>query len=74
MKYNYIDDTVKIDFSVSNDLKYLMDKCEYEDLYGNYGTYEPCAEMLVYVMAKEACRAGHITREQWKQLEIRYQL
>lgn len=46
MKFNYIDDSVKIDFPVSNDMKYLMEKCEHEDLHGNYGTYEPYAEML----------------------------
>ena len=72
--YHYIDDTVKIDFHVSKDIKYLMDISEKADLEDNYGAYENFVNCLLYTNCKEAYVQGHMTKEQWETMERRYLL
>lgn len=72
--YHYIDDTVKIDFHVSRDIKYLMDKSEKADLEDDYGAYENLVNCLLYTVCKEAYVQGHLTKEQWETMERRYLL
>ncbi len=71
---NYINDDVKIDFPVSEDIRILMEKCERFDAEDNYGAYNSYANALVYVVCKEACFCGDLSPDQWRQIEERYVL
>ncbi len=70
--YHYINDDVKIDFDVSKDIRYMMDLCEQADRDNNYPMYMNYIEHLLYVICKEACYQGHITKEQWETFKRRY--
>lgn len=72
--YHYINDDVKIDFKISNDIQYMMDLCEQEDIADNYPVYCNYVEFLLYTICKEACRQGHISKKQWETFERRYLL
>ncbi len=73
--YNFINEDIKIDKDkLPKGLKDLSDKCELADLEDNYGLYENLVNVLVYTNAKEAYRQGHITKQMWRDLEMRYEL
>ena len=71
---NFINDEVKIDFPVSRAIRILMEECEQFDREDNYPAYEAHANVLVYVVCKEACFLGDITKNQWEKMERRYEL
>lgn len=71
---NFINEDVICDFPMSKDMKWLIEQCEKFDREDDYGAYENYASSLVDVVCKEACRTGYITREQWRKIEMRYQL
>lgn len=69
---NYINDAIKINFTVPNSIKRIMEECEKLDKEENYGFYMNLAEYLTDTISKEAYVEGLITREQWKAIERRY--
>lgn len=71
---NFINDNIKLDFKISKDMQNLIDKCEKADAEDDYGIYMNYAEMLAFVIAKEAYVQGSITRKQWEQIQMRYEL
>ena len=74
VSYNFINDNIKLDFPVSKAIQNLIDKCEKADAEDNYGIYMNYAEMLSFVVAKEAYVQGSITHKQWEQIQMRYEL
>ena len=72
--YHYINDDVKIDFKLSQDLQYMMDMCEQDDMEDNYPLYNAHTEYFIYTLCKEACFQGDLTKKQWELLERRYPL
>lgn len=71
---NYINDDIKIDFSVPKDILDLMEMCEKFDLEDNLGGYLQIAEHLVYVACRDACASNDITKKQWELIGRRYAL
>ncbi len=72
-KYNYIDDSVKIDFDLSKTMQNLIDRAEEADLIEDYGLYMNLAYAIDSQCKKEV---GYhiITESNWKRLLRRYQL
>lgn len=69
--FNWINDDIKIDFSVSELLSNTMAEAEEADLNGNNGEYMVLSDMLD-VYAKNAYSCGKITKEQWDRICQRY--
>ena len=72
-KYNYIDNTIKIDFDLSNAMSDLVDKAEKADILEDYGLYMNIVDAIDSQAKKEV--AKHlITDSEWNKLLRRYSL
>ena len=72
-KYQYIDNSVIIDFDLSKTMQDLVDKAEEADLLEDYGLYMNIADAIDSQGKKEA--NNHIiTETEWAKLVRRYQL
>ena len=74
VSYNFINGNIKLDFKIPKDMQNLIDICEQADIDDDYGKYNNYAEMLAFVVAKEAYVQGSITHKQWEQIQMRYEL
>lgn len=74
MKYNYINDEIKIDFPVTRDIRLAMEECERLDQDDNIGGYCAYVEFFLYTLCKEAIYQNHLTHKQWETLQRRYVL
>lgn len=54
LKYNYINNDVKIDFELSHTMKDLVDKAEKADILEDYGLYMNLADAIDF-QAKKKC-------------------
>ena len=71
--YNYIDNTIIIEFELTKTMKQLVDKAEYADLIGDYGLYMNIAYAIDSEGKKEA--SNHVISEtEWRRLTRRYTL
>ncbi|MBO4695385.1 MAG: hypothetical protein J5656_05685 [Clostridia bacterium] len=69
--YNFIDDSIKIDFDLSVGMRDLVEKAEKADLLNDYGLYMNLADAIDSRAKKET--GQHILREsQWNKLIKRY--
>ena len=69
--YNFIDNSVEIDFPITKTMQDLVDKAEEADLLNDYGLYMNIADAIDSQGKKETTH--HIIREtQWKKLIRRY--
>lgn len=68
---NWIDDTIIIDFHIPEDIQPLIKLCEQANKEKDYG-YFNYSESLDYA-CKEAVVQGHLTDEQWYQVQRRYE-
>jgi hypothetical protein len=73
LKYNYINNDVKIDFELSHTMKDLVDKAEKADILEDYGLYMNLADAIDSQAKKEASR-HLITETEWNKLVSRYAL
>ena len=71
--FNYIDDSVKIDFDVPKDILKLMKECEEFDKEDRYACYMNYVEFLTDTICKEAYVQGHL-KKQWETIERRFKL
>ncbi len=69
--YNYIDNSIKIDFDLSITLKDLVNKAEEADILDDYGLYMNLADAIDYQGKKEVFQ-HIITENQWEKLTRRY--
>ena len=72
-KYNYIDNTIKIDFDLSNAMSDLVDKAEKADILEDYGLYMNLA-YAIDSQAKKEVNRHLITETEWRKLIRRYEL
>ncbi len=72
--FHYINDTIKINFDLPNDILEFIKKIEQYDKEDNYGLYNTTTSFMLDVICKEACRVGDITMQQWETLYERYLL
>lgn len=70
MKYNFINDNIKIDFPTSKLMENTMQ--EAEDLDQKKSQEYFCVADAIDVIAKELYANGIITQEQWDLLTMRY--
>lgn len=69
--YNYIDNDVKIDFTLSKKMQVLITQAEKADLLDDYGLYMNLADAIDVQAKKEVGK--HILKEsQWNKLIRRY--
>ena len=68
---NYINDKVKIDFTVPDGLQEFIDLAEEADKNKNLGDYLAYIDEID-VLAKNCCACGSITEHQWDLLNCRY--
>ena len=73
LKYNYINNDVKIDFELSHTMKVLVDKAEKADILEDYGLYMNLADAIDSQAKKEVSR-HLITETEWNKLVSRYTL
>ena len=73
LKYNYINNDVKIDFELSHTMKDLVDKAEKVDILEDYGLYMNLADAIDSQAKKEVSR-NLITETEWNKLVSRYTL
>ncbi len=73
LKYNYINNDVKIDFELSHTMKDLVDKAEKADILEDYGLYMNLADAIDSQAKKEVSR-HLITELEWNKLVSRYTL
>ena len=73
LKYNYINNDVKLDFELSHTMKDLVDKAEKADILDDYGLYMNLADAIDSQAKKEVSK-HLITETEWKRLVRRYQL
>ena len=73
VKYNYLDDSIKIDFKLPLSIKNLVDDAEKADLEDDYGLYMnfDCA---IDTNAKNATAKIKLTNYQWKTLVRRFRV
>ena len=71
LKYNYINNDVKIDFELSHTMQDLVDKAEKADILEDYGLYMNLACAIDSQAKKEVSRHW-ITENEWKKLVSRY--
>lgn len=70
-KYNYIDNSVDIDFELSNTMSDLIKKAEEADLLEDYGLYMNLVDAIDSQGKKET--SNHLINEnEWKRLARRY--
>lgn len=69
-KYHWVNDDVKIDFSVPRALQILMDQCEQLDLEEDYAYFNYIETLDCDV--KELVRMGVLTNKQWDIINMRY--
>ncbi len=70
-KYNFINDSVKIDFDLSKTMQDLVDKAEKADILNDFGLYMNLADAIDSQGKKETTH--HIIREsEWNKLVRRY--
>ena len=69
--YNYIDNSIKIDFDLSITLKDIVNKAEEADILDDYGLYMNLADAIDFQEKKEVSQ-HIITEKQWKKLIMRY--
>lgn len=73
LKYNYINNDVKIDFELSHTMQDLVDKSEKADILEDYGLYMNLADAIDSQTKKEVSR-HLITELEWNKLVSRYTL
>ncbi len=73
LKYNYINNDVKIDFELSHTMQDLVDKAEKADILEDYGLYMNLADAIDSQAKKEVSR-HLITELEWNKLVSRYTL
>lgn len=71
LKYNYINNDVKIDFELSHTMQDLVDKAEKADILEDYGLYMNLADAIDSQAKKEVSK-HLITESEWKKLVSRY--
>ena len=71
LKYNYINNDVKIDFELSHTMQDLVDKAEKADILEDYGLYMNLADAIDSQAKKEVSK-HLITDKEWKKLVSRY--
>ena len=70
-KYNFINNSIKIDFPLSQTLQNLVEEAEKADILNDYGLYMNLADAIDSQGKKETTH--HIIREsEWKKLISRY--
>lgn len=69
--YNYIDNSIKIDFDLSITLKDLVNKAEEADILDDYGLYMNLADAIDSQGKKEVSQ-HIITEKQWEKLTRKY--
>lgn len=69
-KFHWIDDTVKINFSVPKSIQILMDECERLDLAEDYAYFNYSDSLDCGV--KELVFRGVLTQRQWDIINMRY--
>lgn len=72
MKYNFINDDIKIDFPTSAVMENSMKEAEELDLQNSMGYYGVAES--IDVLAKNLNACGKITEEQWALINARYPL
>lgn len=70
-RFQWVRDSIKIDFPVSKTMKNTMEEAEQFDLADNQAEYSAVADVLD-LMGKEAFVNGLITKEQWDKICERY--
>lgn len=73
LKYNYINNDVKIDFELSHTMQDLVDKAEKADILEDYGLYMNLADAIDSQAKKEVSK-HLITDNERKKLVSRYTL
>jgi len=73
VKYNYLDDSVKIDFELPLNIKNLVDDAEKADLEDDYGLYMNLA-CAIDTNAKNATAKRKRTNYQWETLVRRFRV
>ena len=71
--YHYIDDAIKIDFTIPTWLQEVLDIAENADMEDNYAVYEPTAEHID-ICGKNLYANGALSESQWRTLVRRYQV
>lgn len=71
MKYNFINDTIKIDFAIPEGIQEMMDLAEKADLENNLPGYINYAD-TIDVMMKNGYAHGDFTEKQWNLVCARY--
>lgn len=70
-KYHFINNDIKIDFSLSKTMQALVDEAEKADILNDYGLYMNIADAIDSQGKKETTH--HVLREsEWKKLTRRY--
>ncbi len=72
-KYNYIDNTIDVDFELSNTMSDLINQAEEADILEDYGLYMNIVDAIDSQAKKEVSK-HIITETEWKRLLRRYQL
>ena len=72
-KYNYIDDSIKIDFKLPRNIQNLVDDAEKADLEDDYGLYINLAS-AIDTNAKNATAKRLLSDYQWKTLVRRFRV
>ena len=73
VKYNYLNDSVKIDFELPLNIKNLVDDAEKADLEDDYGLYMNLA-CAIDTNAKNATAKRKLTNYQWETLVRRFRV
>lgn len=72
-KYNYIDDSIKIDFKLPRNIQNLVDDAEKADLEDDYGLYMNLAS-AIDTNAKNATAKRLLSDYQWETLVRRFRV
>lgn len=67
---NWIDDSVVLDFDIPEDIKPVLNECERLNRLENAGYFNWADALSNF--CKEAYVQGHMTRNQWEQIDRRY--
>ena len=68
--YRFINDEIKIDFSLSKTMQNLVDEAEKADILDDYGLYMNVADAIDSQGKKETTH--HLRESEWKKLTRRY--
>lgn len=66
-KFHYIDDSIELDFKISNVMRETIEEAEEADLANDFPRYLMPADELE-LMGKEAYAIGRIAHKQWDML------